>query len=284
VLAYRHAFHAGGAADVLKHACLIFCLDYLGQKEKPFLCVDTHGGAGSYSLNEGYAAQNREWEEGIAMFLGADRKTLPGMLKRYLDVTAGRDGTPPGSRYPGSPAIIRRLLRPRDRGVCFELHPADFALLKQELAGDSRFVVRREDGFRGLKSLLPPASRRACVFIDPSYEMQDDYPALTEALREALRRFPQGVYLIWYPLLEAKTVFPAKTAFPAEAALRLPETLWALYGGKRYGVEIRRDRGRSLYGSGLVIYNPPWPLGRALEEALPRLASILGCSWTMRTG
>jgi 23S rRNA (adenine2030-N6)-methyltransferase len=100
--------------------------------------------------------------------------------------------------------------------------------------------------------------------------MGEDYPALTEALREALRRFPQGVYLIWYPLLEK------------EAALRLPETLWALYGGKRCGVEIRRDGGRGLYGSGLVIYNPPWPLEQALEEALPRLASILGCSWTMR--
>jgi 23S rRNA (adenine2030-N6)-methyltransferase len=272
VFAYRHAFHAGSAADVLKHACLVFCLDYLGRKEKPYLCVDTHGGAGSYSLTEGYAAQNREWEGGIARLLGADRRTLPGMLGRYLDITAGPGGAAPGPgfRYPGSPAIIRRLLRSGDRGVCFELHPADFALLKQELAGDPRLVARREDGLRGLKSLLPPASRRACIFIDPSYEMKDDYPALTEALRGALRRFPQGVYLIWYPLLEK------------EAALRLPETLWALHGGRRCGIEIRREGGGALYGSGLVIYNPPWPLGKALEEALPRLASILDCSWTLR--
>jgi 23S rRNA (adenine2030-N6)-methyltransferase len=271
VLGYRHAFHAGNAADILKHSVLIFCLDYLGRKDTPYLCIDTHAGAGLYSLTDGYALQNREWERGIARLdAGAPDRAfpvLPAMLER-LRVLARNfrpDAEDGGRYYPGSPALIRALLRPRDRAVCFELHPADFVVLTHVLGTDRRFSLRREDGFAGLKSLLPPPSRRACVFIDPPYEMKEDYKNLPRSLAEALRRFPTGLYIVWYPLLGNR-----------DAAL--PETLIGLYRGNRCRAELRTasrtDRG--MYGSGLVILNPPWTLKAALESALPVMAGLLG--------
>jgi 23S rRNA (adenine2030-N6)-methyltransferase len=285
MLSYRHAFHAGNAADVIKHMALIFCLEYLGQKEKPYLAIDTHGGAGSYSLLEGYAAKNREWERGIRRLL--DQADLPGrglppLMARYVKLV--EEAQAPGTaasvgklrRYPGSPALMQKLLRPQDRAVCFELHPADFAALQDGFAADPRFRLRREDGLGGLKALLPPPSRRGCIFIDPSYEVKDDYQTLPLVLAGALRRFPSGLYIIWYPLLGQGPGRPSETQ-------GLRETLWALYAGNRCGFELRSSRGPAgeplaggMYGSGLVIYNPPWPLRSALEESLPLLASILG--------
>ena len=291
VLSYRHAFHAGNAADILKHSVLLFCLDYLGQKDAPYLCIDTHAGAGFYSLADGYALQNREWKRGIGRLLRrmpgrAVGETVPAsaLLERFMAFarnfrpsvaeygpeSAGRDGI----YYPGSPALIRALLRPRDRVVCFELHPADFAILTQALGTDRRFSLRREDGFAGLKSLLPPPSRRACVFIDPPYELKEDYENLPRSLAGAIRRFPTGLYIIWYPLLGNR-----------DAAL--PETLMRLHRGTKCRVELRTaprtDRG--MYGSGLAILNPPWTLKAALESAMPVMADLLGegrGAWDLR--
>ncbi|GHT84554.1 ribosomal RNA large subunit methyltransferase J [Spirochaetia bacterium] len=291
MLSYRHAFHAGNATDVLKHAVLIYCLDYLGQKDKPFLAVDTHAGAGFYSLAEGYAAQNREWERGIGLLL--EQAVLPSLLARYAAVTKSSlrvvppAGFPSAGRYPGSPALIQRLLRAQDRAVCFELHPADFMALEENFAADRRFRLLREDGLGGLKALLPPPSRRGCVFIDPSYEMKSDYVLLPAKLAEALRRFPTGLYIIWYPLLGRRpgAVLPAEAGGEG-AALR--ETLIGLYGGNRCAVELRtalpsarapnaaNNGAKRMYGSGLILYNPPWTLRKALEESLPVLASMLG--------
>jgi 23S rRNA (adenine2030-N6)-methyltransferase len=286
VLSYRHAFHAGNAADVLKHGILTFCLDYMGQKETPYLCIDTHAGAGQYRLTEGYAAFNREWEGGIGRLWAA--ASLPPLLSRYAALTR----SPPEGAYPGSPAIIRRLLRPQDRGVCFELHPADFASLGETLEGDSRFRLFREDGLGGLKALLPPPSRRGCVFIDPSYEVKDDYTRLPEALGEGLRRFPGGLYILWYPLLGRE--HPAMAGAGGARVRELPETLRSRFRAapvqrlcrRLCRVELRTAGAgaRGMYGSGLVIANPPWTLKAALEEAMPELARILGgegASWDM---
>ncbi|GHV80290.1 ribosomal RNA large subunit methyltransferase J [Spirochaetia bacterium] len=269
MLSYRHAFHAGNAADVLKHAVLTYCLDYLGQKETPFLAVDTHAGAGFYSLTEGYAAQNREWERGIGRLV--DQTALPPLLARYAALVKETLGVEL-PRYPGSPALIQRLLRGQDRAVCFELHPADFTALEENFSADHRFRLLREDGLGGLKALLPPPSRRACVFIDPPYEMKSDYAAVPEHLAEALRRFPTGMYITWYPLLGRRS---GAESGGEGAALR--ETLLGLYGGNRCAVELRTAKPPTLpasprmYGSGLVIYNPPWTLRGALEESLPVL-------------
>jgi 23S rRNA (adenine2030-N6)-methyltransferase len=295
MLSYRHGFHAGNPADVLKHAVLVFCLDHLKQKEKPFLCIDTHGGAGLYPLNTGYAAKNREWEAGIGrLFRGgspAPDQDLPSMVKRYLQIiyeapdeksgdgaAAGPSGIPPSPEsslfaYPGSPEIIRRLLRPGDRAVCFELHREDLRLLGELLGGDSRFSLRGEDGLAGLKSLLPPPSRRGLVLIDPSYEEKEDYARIPENLAGALSRFSTGTYITWYPLLSRYG-----------GSAKFPEDLLGLWQGNRCQAELYtapreqppENSPRGMYGSGLIIYNPPWKLREALEESLPALALLMG--------
>ncbi|MDR0553313.1 MAG: 23S rRNA (adenine(2030)-N(6))-methyltransferase RlmJ [Treponema sp.] len=271
MLSYRHAFHAGNPADVLKHIILVFCVEYLGQKETPYLCIDTHAGAGYYILTEGYAAQNREWKTGIERLAGS--KELPPLAARYLSLL--REIRRGEGEYPGSPALIRALLRSGDRLFCYELHPADFALLEQNIGGDRRVSLRREDGFSALKALLPPPSRRGCIFIDPPYEIKDDYRALRRALEEGLRRFPTGLYIAWYPLLSG-----------VEYTSAVGTELRELYWGNRCQVELRTTlpQERGMYGSGLVIINPPWTLKAALEETLPVLAHILGgttASWRL---
>jgi 23S rRNA (adenine2030-N6)-methyltransferase len=276
MLSYRHGFHAGNPADVLKHTVLVFCLEYLKQKEKPLLCIDTHGGAGLYPLNSGYGAKNREWEGGIGKLPGpAD--PCPPMLHCYRQIIAGYPG-----KYPGSPELIRTLIRPRDRAVCFELHPEDLGLLSELLREEGRISVRGEDSLAGLTGLLPPPSRRGLILIDPSYEEKTDYARIPEVLRKALRRFPQGTYIIWYPLLSRHG-----------DSEQFPEDLLSLFAGNRCGAELYtalRDTPpdnspRGMYGSGLVIFNPPWTLKAALEETLPVLASRMGTGeggWKLR--
>jgi 23S rRNA (adenine2030-N6)-methyltransferase len=281
MLSYRHGFHAGNPADVLKHTVLIFCLEYLTRKEKPLLCIDTHAGAGSYPLFSGFAAQNREWEKGLGKLpcTEADRG-IPAMLRRYMQVlragglVSGAAGPEAGKAapqsYPGSPLIMTRLLRPADRLVCFELHPADYRACKSLLGNYAE--VRQEDGFKGLEGLLPPRSRRGLFLIDPSYELKEDYKRLNEALARALRRFSTGVYIIWYPLLRK------------QAAAGFPAWLMGLHTENRCQVELYTaapdaapsNSPRGMYGSGLVIYNPPWTLKAALMESLPVLGTLIG--------
>jgi 23S rRNA (adenine2030-N6)-methyltransferase len=297
MLSYRHSFHAGNAADVLKHMTLIFCLDYLTGKEKPLLCVDTHAGAGLYQL--GGRIVNREWEGGLGKLRAAaapDRASLPAMASRYLELTGGGSGL-----YPGSPLLMAELLHSRDRLVCFELHPADYRSLKNAMedfrgrcpGGKDKtpgIEVRREDGPGSLKALLPPLSRRGLILVDPSWEEKAEYELIPLSLAGALRRFPQGTYLVWYPLLS----MPKDTlkGSPAAAAFQpLPEILLGLYDKSRCRLELHaapekgpaansqtgvRRSPRGMYGSGMIIFNPPWTLRAALEETLPFLASVLG--------
>jgi 23S rRNA (adenine2030-N6)-methyltransferase len=291
MLSYRHGFHAGNPADVLKHAILVFCLDYLAQKEKPFLCVDTHAGAGRYPLLAGFAAKNREWEQGVAKLPGfsgpgnTDMESQPGLIRRYQELVVPMEPAAPGAvyTYPGSPALMARLLRARDRCVCFELHPGDFAALSEFLKSDRRFTLRQEDGFAALRGLLPPPSRRGLVLIDPPYELKEDYARLLETLPEALNRFPTGLYIVWYPLLRNDPRPDAGNSPP------FGDILLGLYRGNRCRVEfytpekprtpLSEDGSsspRGFYGSGMVIYNPPWTLGAALEESLPCLGETMG--------
>jgi 23S rRNA (adenine2030-N6)-methyltransferase len=292
MLSYRHAFHAGNPADVLKHSILISCLDHLLLKEKPLLCVDTHAGAGFYSLDHGFAAKNREWEAGLGRLIkeraegaagAVSGAALPSMLNRYLEI-AGADasGKPDSipSLYPGSPAIMARLLRPSDRIACFELHPEDFKILDETMGGDRRFSLKQADGLGGLKALLPPPSRRGLILLDPPYEVKDDYCRVPEILGAALRRFSTGTYIVWYPLLR-------KSPLPGGEALLLSEELMALHRGKRCvlelytGDKLSENSPRGMYGSGLVIYNPPWTLRAALEESLPVMARLMGTGWKL---
>ncbi|MDR1127851.1 MAG: 23S rRNA (adenine(2030)-N(6))-methyltransferase RlmJ [Treponema sp.] len=298
MLSYRHAFHAGNPADVLKHCVLVHCLDYLGRKGKPFFAADTHAGAGIYALEAparreetGRRIPGQEWVNGIGRLLDAAGRLkaaaakLP-LLSRYLEAAAaalplggGGSAAAAGPRYAGSPAIIRSLLGKQDRAVFFELHPADFALLAEEFGKDRRLAARREDGLVGLKALLPPRERRGCIFIDPSYELREDYGAVKAALAGALRRFSTGLYIVWYPLL-------AGTDKPEMPGREYAAGLLSLYPGNRCLVELCTGSApeRGMYGSGLVIFNPPWTLKAALGESMDTLAALLSGgrgSWSL---
>lgn len=264
MLSYRHGFHAGNHADVLKHLVLIECIDRLVRKDKPLLYVDTHAGAGSYRLHEGYAAMNEEWAGGIARLASA-AGPLPPAVARYLSVIS--EYAAPESAYPGSPMVAATLLRAHDRLVLFELHPSDSSPLSGLFAADRRVEVRTADGFAGLRSLLPPPSRRALALIDPSYELAEDYERVVASLGDALRRFATGVYLIWYPLLERDEA----QALPAR--LRGLADRWL---DVRLRVRSSLPGERGMAGSGMVVINPPWQLVDSLAATLPWLSETLG--------
>ncbi|HEX2540672.1 MAG TPA: 23S rRNA (adenine(2030)-N(6))-methyltransferase RlmJ [Caldimonas sp.] len=266
MLAYRHAFHAGNHADVLKHLVLMLVLTHLNAKPKPYRYVDAHGGAGGYSLESAYARKKGEYERGIARLWTRD--DLPGPLADYVALV--RRFNPDGilSQYPGSPALAQMLLREHDQLRAFELHPTEQKILRATLAGDRRATVYDGDGFAGLRSQLPPPSRRGAVLLDPSYEGNADYPKVVATLRDALARFAEGVYLVWYPQVTK-----------VEAA-ELPRRLQALAPGAwlhvRLTVQQPDAQGFGLAGSGVFVVNPPHLLHGQLAATLPYLVDVLG--------
>jgi 23S rRNA (adenine2030-N6)-methyltransferase len=266
MLSYRHAFHAGNHADVLKHVVLVQLLRYLTQKDKPLWFVDTHAGAAAYALDAGYAKKNAEFESGIARLWA--RADLPQAVAEYLGQV--RAFNPDGAlrRYPGSPQLALQLLRQQDRLRLFELHSTESRLLQQYFRGDGpRAMVQAGDGFAGLQSVLPPPSRRALVLIDPSYEDKGDYRQVLVALRDAQKRFAAGVYAVWYPQVQRRE------------SRQLPDQLKQLQPKDWLHVSLTVKKpeasGFGLHGSGMFILNPPWLLPQALELALPYLAEVL---------
>jgi 23S rRNA (adenine2030-N6)-methyltransferase len=272
MFAYRHTFHAGNHADVLKHAVLLACLRYLNDKDKPYWVIDTHAGAGAYTLkyprpsarDDAHIQRKAEFEDGIARLWNAPK--LPLLLASY--VQAVRDFNAGGelAAYPGSPMLARTLLRPDDKLRLFELHPTDFDLLERQFERDRAVKVERSDGFAALKSLLPPATRRALILIDPSYEIKTDYAKVLTALREGLERFATGMFVLWYPLVARNE------------ATQMHERLLRLQG-KWLDVNINvcppADDGLGMTGSGMFIINPPWVLAQQLRESLPVLIGLL---------
>ena len=285
MLSYLHGYHAGNAADVHKHSVLIFCLEYLKKKEKPVLCVDTHAGAGFYNL------RNKEWEKGLGRLLKItdDLIEMPSMLASYLKIISADRSVP--SLYSGSPAIMAKILGKGDRLVCFELHPREAETLKTSMAeigyhtapdiggiAKPNIEVRREDGPVGLKSLLPPPSRRGLILIDPSWEEKNEYENIPLSVQSGLKRFPEGTFIIWYPLL----ALPKSKVSVSEP---IQDILFNLSKAKRCRAELNLQISKeNMYGCGLVIYNPPWTLRSALEKTLPWLAKNLGekgASWRL---
>ncbi len=267
MLSYRHAFHAGNHADVLKHLVLVELTRYLGQKDKAFLLVDTHAGAGAYALDSAYAGKLAEFRDGIGRLW--ERDDLPSALADY--VARVRRLNPDGRlrRYPGSPFFARWALRAQDRLRLFELHSKDARLLAKHFAdAGKQVVVSPDDGFAGLKALLPPPSRRGFVLIDPPYEEKQDYERVIVALKDALQRFAGGVYMLWYPQLTRKEAFE----LPARLK-KLPAPDWL-----HVTLRVRQpaEDGFGLHGSGLFIINPPWTLHDTLRELMPYLVSVLG--------
>ena len=266
MLAYRHAFHAGNHADVLKHVVLTRVLRHLNTKDKGYRYVDTHAGAGGYSLEGRYARQKGEYEQGIGRLWARD--DLPEPVADY--VARVREFNPGGrlEQYPGSPAFARMLLRPQDQMRLFERHPTDHRILAAYLGAAKGVEVFDGDGFEGLKGQLPPSTRRGVVLIDPSYEGNGDYPRVVAALREALARFAEGVYLVWYPQVTK-----------LEAA-QLPRRLEALapkgWLHARLTVQQPDAQGFGLAGSGVFVINPPYTLHEQLRGVLPWLTDVLG--------
>ena len=266
MLSYRHAFHAGNHGDVLKHLVLTQLLRYLGQKPKPFWYIDTHAGAGLYPLTRGYATKTTEAADGIARLLRSD--TLPEALTDYCQIIKKFNKNEKLETYPGSPGIAASLVREQDRLHLFELHPSDFETLQSNMEHQkARNHCRQEDGLKGLKSLLPPQPRRAVILIDPPYEQKQEYRAVAETVKDALKRFSTGVYAIWYPLLQRREVdelIRNLDALPCDK--RLNVTL---------SVETPRPDGFGMHGSGMYIFNPPWMLRDVLSENLPVLTDLL---------
>ena len=266
MLSYRHAFHAGNHADVLKHLVLIQIARYLGQKDKPFWYIDTHAGAGAYALGSVQAAKLEEYKEGIARLW--ERTDLPPAIADYVDLV--RRLNPDGrlTTYPGSPYFASWTLRDQDRLRLFELHSKDARLL-QENFGDSgkRVIVEPGDGFAGLKALLPPAPRRALVLIDPSYEEKQDYDRVYHTLKDSLNRFPGGTYALWYPQLTRLDSRELPTRLK-----HLPAKSW-LHVALRVR-EPAKD-GFGMHGSGMFVLNPPWTLHETLAGVLPYLVQTL---------
>lgn len=266
MLSYRHAFHAGNHADVLKHVVLVHLLRYLTQKDKPLWFIDTHAGAAAYALDEGYATKNAEYESGIGRLWG--REDLPEPVADY--VAQVRALNPDGAlrRYPGSPQLALQLLRWQDRLRMFELHSSESQLLQQYFRGDSPCaIVQAGDGFAGLQAQLPPPSRRALVLIDPSYEDKDDYRRVLAALRDAQKRFQPGVYAVWYPQVQRR----ASRQFPGQLK-QLQQKDWL-----HVALTVKKPApdGYGLHGSGMFVLNPPWLLHQALDPVMPYLAKVL---------
>lgn len=267
MLSYRHAFHAGNHADVLKHLVLVQICRHLTQKEAPFWYIDTHAGAGRYALDAGYATRLAEFEGGIGrLWL---RRDLPPAVADYAELvhTLNPDGKL--RHYPGSPWLAWKMLRAQDRLRLFELHSTDNRLLQEGFKSAGRQVtVTAGDGFAGLKAVLPPPPRRALVLIDPSYETRNDYQEVPRALQEALKRFATGTYAIWYPQL-------ARTE-----SRQLPDKLKALptrsWLHATLAVSKPAKDGFGMHGSGMFVINPPWKLAESLQESLPWLAQALG--------
>lgn len=267
MLSYRHAFHAGNHADVLKHLVLIQLTRYLGQKDKPFWYIDTHAGAGAYALDSGYAAKLGEYREGVGRLWG--RNDVPAPLADYLKLVRKINPDRRLVAYPGSPLFALWTMREQDRLRLFELHSKDVRLLQENFQSAGRqVVVDGTDGFAGLKALLPPPPRRALVLIDPSYEEKQDYERVFHALKESLVRFAGGTYALWYPQLTRLDAHE----LPARLK-RLPAKSW-LHVALRVREPAKDAFG--MHGSGLFILNPPWTLHATLAEVMPYLADTLG--------
>ena len=266
MLAYRHAFHAGNHADVLKHITLTLVLRYMNQKDKSYRMIDTHAGAGGYSLEGQYAQKKGEYLQGVARLW--ERDDSPESVADYMSLV--RQFNPDGmlEQYPGSPAFAQMLLRSQDQLRLFERHPTDHRILEAYLGGVRGAEVKDTDGFEGLKGQVPPSSRRAVVLMDPSYEGHGDYPKVISSLREAILRFPEGVYMVWYPQVSK-----------LEAA-QLPRRLEGLapkgWLHARLTVQQPDSQGFGLAGSGMFILNPPYTLHAQLLEVLPWLTEVLG--------
>ena len=265
MLSYRHAFHAGNHADVLKHYMFSLVLAYMNQKPAPYWVVDTHAGAGMYALGGEFAQKNAEFKNGIARLFAAEH--LPDSLQNFIALINSFNNNKPLNFYPGSPAIAESFLRRDDKLRLFELHPNDYKLLDENFSQKNRQIkIAQQDGFAGIKACLPPPTKRGVVLIDPPYELKEDYGRVVNCIKDSLTRFATGTYLVWYPLLQR----------PEPAAM--VRNLLALntdFLHVELTVQAPNIAGYGMHGSGVFIVNPPYTLPKMLEETMPILRQLL---------
>jgi 23S rRNA (adenine2030-N6)-methyltransferase len=273
MLSYRHAFHAGNHADVLKHYVFSLVLDYFNQKNKPYWVIDTHAGAGIYALESAYAQKNAEFSTGIARLLAAHQ--LPESLHLYLNTVRELNTDQALKLYPGSPQVAMHFLREQDKLRMFELHPSDFPLLHQTIQSKGRQVkAEMLNGFDGIKACLPPPTKRGVVLMDPPYELKEDYQRVVECMQDSLKRFATGTYLIWYPLLQRPE--------PQDMLKRLHSLDSQNWLDVQLIVQTPRADGIGMHGSGMFIINPPWQLPALLNESMPAITQLLALDQSAR--
>ena len=269
MLSYRHSYHAGNHADVLKHIVLTLCINALKEKEKPFLYLDTHSGAGRYLLKSEHSEKTGEYLSGINLLW--QQPNIPELLNTYLSVIKRYNPFSELKYYPGSPLIAKQLLRQQDKLNLTELHPTDYPLLRQEFSKDKRAKVLHEDGFAQLKSKLPHEFRRGIILIDPSYEIKNDYQIIPKALFEAYKRFATGVYLIWYPVVSR-----TQTQKMIDSIIKL-----GIRRISQFELAIKPDNNqKGMTASGMLVINPPWKLHEQMQTILPWLKNTLNVEKT----
>ena len=277
MFSYRHAFHAGNHADVLKHTVLVAVLQHLIQKDAALTVLDTHAGAGLYRLDGDYAHASGEAAEGFLRL--AQAPALAPALQEYVDLVRSFNASAASTKiYPGSPFIAQLLLRAHDRLKLFELHPTDHRLLAgnvAQLEAGRQVAILLEDGFEGLKKFLPPPARRALVLCDPSYEIKSDYGRVVDMVDDALRRFATGTYAVWYPIIarqEAHDLPRRLKQLATKAGKGWLHATLTVKSGKAAPLAEKRP---GLPASGMFLINPPYTLHGALKEALPQMQQLL---------
>lgn len=264
---YRHAYHAGNFADVVKHVVLCLLVEHLKRKDKAFRVIDTHAGAGLYDLASPEARKTGEWRGGIGRLLQADLPPPAAeLLKPYLDAVRAVNEPGEFSRYPGSPMIVRHLLRRQDRLSAAELHPADAARLKALFDGDFQVRVMQLDGWLALGAHLPPKEKRGLVLVDPPFEADSEFERMVDGLRKAHRRWPGGVYALWYPIKDRGAVAAFRRALADSGIAKILDVVFEI---RPPSPEPRLD------GSGMIVVNPPFTLERDLAAVIPALQGLL---------
>ncbi|MER8968949.1 23S rRNA (adenine(2030)-N(6))-methyltransferase RlmJ [Mesorhizobium sp. M0159] len=274
---YRHAYHAGNFADVVKHVVLSRLIEYLKQKDKAFRVIDTHAGIGRYDLSSTEAQKTGEWQGGIGRLVDAALDApAAALLSPYLEAVNSLNPDGGVKKYPGSPLIARHLMRKQDRLSAVELHPKDVVRLKALFDGDFQTRVIELDGWLALGAHLPPKEKRGLVLIDPPFEEGGEFGSLVDGLQRAHRRWPGGIYALWYPLKDRRAVAAFRKALKQTGISKLLDI----------GFEIRPDAVEpSLDGCGMVVVNPPFTLEGELRTLLPALHRLLALEqpshWTL---
>ena len=265
MLSYRHSFHAGNFADVLKHTVATSIINYMLKKDKPLCYLDTHSGCGAYSLQSDEALKTNEFNNGIVPLWGGT--DLPAPVAAYLEQVVEFNAQSKLEFYPGSPSIALQMLRAEDRLFLFELHPNEFTNMRENFSGNRQIKMANSDGLKGLIANMPPKERRGFVLIDPSYEIKTEYHEVVDTLIKAYKRFATGTYALWYPVVNRHTIDTMEQELINSGIKNI----------QLFELGIGADSlEKGMTSSGMIVINPPWTLQKEMQDSLPFLAQALG--------